>query len=884
MFFKSVKVLFLTSLFCLLTTNAPNEYHLSDMAPTSTVCNELGERAIVTCRNPEQESSSDVISFHFTSIEKIRDVIATGSANLAYFDIKNDSRIEVFIKPTKNESSINLTFVAESNNEATYNLYFSKKDDGTCYTTDLSLDVAKRYASKELNYNIVSLDVETNDFESPKISPTAIGVVGSVSGTLKWTDDSGNKHPLVGAKVTVTISGSWWSETTYTNSTGYYYISYNDIWYIGSGKPMVHIYTDSESVCVSHNGIYEKTHEFNGSSGNFSYSYTFDPLYDGDMGKSVNILQAGINYANYAEYLNGGTPITKCTFNFPASINGGCYYDGANNVYITSSDGKTGFPTSYSSWDVIGHEYGHHVQKCFGIAANPGGKHYVNQNIIDNIYDLRNNDGSRMYTLNESKDIGLRLAWGEGWPTFWATIAQSTFPNDVRSIVTVGDLRYSSYLGFYYDIDTYDATTNGTIIGTKYRGDADEVAITSILYKLYSPTKDDYDSFSISDEELWTITISSKPHYFSQFIQALYDRGYNRHDLGRLLSKYAVAVGEITVSNDALDDYPTFSWSSYMGSNYLYYNNFNLVFTDASGKEILRKNGISSVGNKCQYVLTGDEWANIIASSGNKYYAYVIARQTDNYTSGNYYSEYFEFEKPTKNSKNISLNNIRYFENSFVIAPNSAWYFTINFAQSGDKLIQTFGTADTKMWLYESDGVTEIYSDDDSGYRFNSLIYKRLDANKNYILKVGLYSSNSSRHVKLAIAPIFGAQNSGVETIKQYEDFVNINTYHNFSWGAYLISNHVSAVTWTPPVSGNYEIDLTSEFDNFLYVINPQKTNSLLLDVDYNDDYYEYDARLSGYYESSITYFIIYSQFSPSNAFTDLNSGDDISLKITYLS
>lgn len=51
--------------------------------------------------------------------------------------------------------------------------------------------------------------------------------------------------------------------------------------------------------------------------------------------------------------------------------------------------------------------------------------------------------GNRIYTLEESKDRGIRLAWGEGWPTFWSTVAQQSFPDNVKTISTVGDLEFA---------------------------------------------------------------------------------------------------------------------------------------------------------------------------------------------------------------------------------------------------------------------------------------------------------------------------------------------------------------------------------------------------------------------------------------------------------
>ncbi len=192
--------------------------------------------------------------------------------------------------------------------------------------------------------------------ENVEIAPLGIGVTGSTSGTFKWTDDQGNVHPLIGAKVKITIGGSWWSSTTYTNQEGYYSFSYNDIWYIGSGKPTITVYADNgESILVSNGGTYAMSKEMSGSSGSFSWSYTFSPVTDGDMGKSMIIFQAAKSFADYAKSMNGGQPITSCTFIYPGDPNYGSSYNRNDVVTITSKPrDDSSLPNSYSSWDVIG--------------------------------------------------------------------------------------------------------------------------------------------------------------------------------------------------------------------------------------------------------------------------------------------------------------------------------------------------------------------------------------------------------------------------------------------------------------------------------------------------------------------------------------------------
>lgn len=594
---------------------------------------------LIICTDSEKTIVDNFAEYHFRSNLVITSVSCEGSIELTNYSF-NGNDIICTLSGFSSESEAKLFFYSDNTLVDFNMLYFAMDTFGVFYSSQLSLDVAKRNAGNNLSYR---LEQDTDEYPINNyysVSQTrGIGVTGSVSGVFKWTDDEENEHPLIGAKVKLTIGGSWWSSVTYTNQNGEYNFSYNDIWYIGSGKPKVTLYADNgESIEVKNGGIYSKAHEFSGSSGNFTYSYTFSPMTDGDIGKAMVIFQAAKFYSDYAKELNNNSAITKCSFIYPSNPSDGCYY--SNNVVTITSKPRVNesLPNSYASWDVIGHEYGHHVQKCFSITANPGGTHYVFSNNIDDQYDTFEDDGvTRKYTISQAKDRGLKLSWGEGWPTYWSTIAQQSFPDEFKDIPTVGDTSYTSYNGVNYDLDTYSYNSYG---------DADEVAIQRVLFKLNSSTIDDYDKFSISDNTLWNIVVDSRPVTFYEFINAMYERGYNRYNLGTLLAKYNIAVANLSISNNYLDRCPTYTWSTYMGSDYLRYNSFDLVFLNTRGQEVLRKNNITSTSTICQYTLTKYEWGNLISVYGKIYYAYIVARQVDTPTSGNYYSELFQFVEP----------------------------------------------------------------------------------------------------------------------------------------------------------------------------------------------------------------------------------------------
>ena len=103
----------------------------------------------------------------------------------------------------------------------------------------------------------------------------------------------------------------------------------------------------------------------------------------------------------------------------------------------------------------------------------------------------------------------------------------------------------------------------------------------------------------------------------------------------------------------------------------------------------------------------------------------------------------------------------------------------------------------------------------------------------------------------------------------------------NYTFNSYVSQYNSMVVTFTPPVSGNYTISLESEFDNYLYVINPTSYNALVLNVDYNDDSNNTtNASLTKYFDTNITYLIVFCQYNPTHMFSNLDTGDDIILRI----
>ena len=146
-----------------------------------------------------------------------------------------------------------------------------------------------------------------------------------------------------------------------------------------------------------------------------------------------------------------------------------------------------------------------------------------------------------------------------------------------------------------------------------------------------------------------------------------------------------------------------------------------------------------------------------------------------------------------------------------------------------------------------------------------------------------MYSSSRSGETRLAIAPVYGVQANDANNMNQFENFYNLNTYPNYTFNSYLATHYSKMVTWTVPEDGNYKISLTSDYDNYLYVIDPESSELNVYNVNYNDDCDGRNAGITGTFKKDKKYVIVYGQYNPSNQIGTDSVSADIVLKITKL-
>lgn len=698
----------------------------------------------------------------------------------------------------------------------------------------------------------VALEIDPSILAKKESASTrATSSQSTLYGTFGWEDDVGTIHPLRYVLIDLYVNDEKHS-STYTDEDGYYSFTF-------SHDSTVSCYVDArsegEKVLVRRNTL--AWNSYSCVSGTIQLQpgsnhpfYQFIPN-DDEIQKAYSVTQALIMGAKYVEAMGKTPPSVTC--HFPKS----------SNQYVPLLDVVDISIEAWCFWDIILHEYGHKLQHYYDIEDSPGGQHYIDADQIS----------------VHGKDKGIKLAWGEGWPTFFGNLVTQHFSADLVGVPRVGDDLYDSYG------DPTDWSVS--LENIHALGEGCEQSIFAVLYDLYDGTNpsEPWDTVSISESTLFNAVINSKAKTFSSFYNYFISNYYSANNgaIGEILSRYAFASTNLRVTSGALSylSVPTFAWNA-GGATGNTFNSFQLAFYNASNSLILTT--ATQTSTSC--TLTAEQWAKVLSSSGNTFSVAVISYQTNSPSTGGYYSAKLTCTKPTLQNKTATArmySSTRYLERQITLAAGQYYEITVTFDTAGSKIIQTFGALDTVIELYSSNGtlLKGISDTDDNGYGRNAFLRYHTSANTTYKIRVRFYSSNTNGTTKLAIAPAYMVKNSAADSITTYDDIYNINTYTGFTLYDYGTQYYTHMVTYTPPSSGSYTISLESEFDNYLYVFDPRSSELMKPGIDYNDDSNGHNASITRDLEAGVPYLIITCQYDPSSAFENLDEGDDLILRIS---
>lgn len=207
-----------------------------------------------------------------------------------------------------------------------------------------------------------------------------------------------------------------------------------------------------------------------------------------------------------------------------------------------------------------------------------------------------------------------------------------------------------------------------------------------------------------------------------------------------------------------------------------------------------------------------------------------------------------------KESVNFGFND-RFYEKRVTLGKGEYKDFTLTFVANGPKVIQTVGSKDTVLELYDESGKM-IESNDDFGYIGNAFIKRQLYANVHYKLRVRFYGSSVSGETKLLITPSNGATKNG--DLRDYDDIYE-TTSSNFTFNTFTEANFSRLFVYTPQTTRTYAVETVGNIDTYIYLIDPRST----LPCRQNDDGGElFNAKISCELTEGINYLIVYSAYN----------------------
>lgn len=175
--------------------------------------------------------------------------------------------------------------------------------------------------------------------------------------------------------------------------------------------------------------------------------------------------------------------------------------------------------------------------------------------------------------------------------------------------------------------------------------------------------------------------------------------------------------------------------------------------------------------------------------------------------------------------------NDRYVERRVVLPQNGYKFkdFKITFKSGGKKLFQTFGSENTCLYLYSSEGRL-LASNKDSGYMQNALFRYNVQADITYKLRVCFDDNSIKGETKIGIMPF-------MYSVDKYEKFDGIFRPGGMTAGTTL-ADYVIVTRYCVDVEGTYMF-YTQKYrysdeitDMYLYLIDPTSTEPCW----FNDD------------------------------------------------
>jgi hypothetical protein len=415
----------------------------------------------------------------------------------------------------------------------------------------------------------------------------------TVQGHVSWVDENGLNHPAYGMSVEIWDSDPIVDEfikAVATDVNGDYSTMVDNNDGIGQGDRDIYVKFVTQNNAVRIHAPGSDPFEASSSVHNetpcgATITENFTAANTG-TGPSVNLVECGSYIAVYAkDRLNGGSFLGQLNIEWPGSTGSANYNGSRINLR----------PGDRWDWDVEMHEYGHYIQDVFDIEDNPGGPHNIGDCISD---------------VHSSKSEGVRMAFGEGWPTYDGTVAQQVLNLASLNVPRVGDVSYTDTgeSNFTYSLESQD--NNGI-------GEDNEVAIQRIFWDWFDTNSDSRDNVSMSDIDLFQFMAPAHPTTFSAAWAAIKAHLSPSDFLGfgAVTTDHQVGPALVTpVANAVISPAnANFSWQRKVGCSSTYAGDgFTLRFFNAATSAPILS---FPVGNTTSASLTLAQLQTLVASS-----------------------------------------------------------------------------------------------------------------------------------------------------------------------------------------------------------------------------------------------------------------------------
>ena len=231
-----------------------------------------------------------------------------------------------------------------------------------------------------------------------------------VQGHVRWQDENGDWHPVWGGGVIVAASGR--PAPTFTDVAGNFSAE------VDPGD--IQLLYELRNLWVTVRGLdqgYSALSElYEDVPGGTVLNVSFEFARGVPANDANSVFQATTWIAGYAASdLIGRVP--RVAVVWPNGQESSYYR--RDTIYVEEPD--------RFDWDTVHHEYGHFVADEFDIDFNPGGPHRA---------------GDCLAATRGRKSEGVRLAWAEGWPTYFAITGQIEMQMADLEVPRVGDVWY----------------------------------------------------------------------------------------------------------------------------------------------------------------------------------------------------------------------------------------------------------------------------------------------------------------------------------------------------------------------------------------------------------------------------------------------------------